>query len=99
NMLVLPDGRRKWPLTGYRAFHEAAPVRQFQMVQLSLEEIELRVVMDEPLTAAQGQALAAIVRSSLGHPFEVKVRQQAAIPRLPSGKFEEFYSLVDRQRA
>jgi phenylacetate-CoA ligase len=44
NLLIKPDGTRHWPLVGFHRFAEVAPVQQYQVVQLSLEEIELKVV-------------------------------------------------------
>ena len=53
---------------------ELAPLRQFQIVQHSLQEIEMRVVLDTALTADQETQIGDVLRESLGHPFAVKLR-------------------------
>ena len=59
NMLTLPDGRQHWPLTGFMAFREIAPVRQYQFVQHTREEIEVRFVVDRPTDRGGGRHWAA----------------------------------------
>jgi phenylacetate-CoA ligase len=96
NMLVLPDGEKRWPLTGFMKYREVAPIRQYQIVQLDLETIEARLVSDRKVTAAEETALADIIRSYLGHPFQVRFAHLEAFPPHPGGKFEDFISLLDR---
>lgn len=95
NMLVLPDGRRKWPFTGYRGYRDIAPIRQFQMVQETLDLVRLRLVADRPLTEDERTRLSTLVQQELGHPFTVEIEEVAGeIARQTTGKFEEFYSRV-----
>ena len=96
NMLVLPNGERRWPLTGFMKYREIAPIRQYQIVQKDLENIEARLVVDRPLDARQEQALAEVIRRFLGHPFRVSFAYLEAFPPHPGGKFEDFISLLDR---
>jgi phenylacetate-CoA ligase len=78
------------------AFRDIAPVRQFQFVQRTLEEIEARFVADRPLTADEEARLAAVIRSALGHPFRIAFSYfDGEIPRGAGGKFEEFVSLLE----
>jgi phenylacetate-CoA ligase len=91
NMAVAPDGRRFWPPALLRV-RTVAAIRQFQYVQVAPDAIELRVVVDRPLTPAEEAEAAARVRSVLGYPYRVVVRPVAGIPRGPTGKFEEFLS-------
>jgi phenylacetate-CoA ligase len=94
HMLTLPDGRRHWPLLGFAGFRDVAPVVQYQVVQRSLAAIEVRLVVERPLTAADEAGLARLLRTALGHPFEFDFRYfEGAIPRGPGGKFEEFIGL------
>jgi phenylacetate-CoA ligase len=93
NMLTLPSGEQQWPLTGSHHYREIAPVRQFQMIQRSREEIEVRLVVDQPLSAEQESRLTEVIRDALGHPFAMKfVYFDRDLPRGPGGKFEEFVS-------
>jgi phenylacetate-CoA ligase len=91
NLVMKPDGTTAWPVTGYRRFREIAPVAQFQFVQKSLEEIEVRLVVEPPLDATQEAALTALIQESLGYPFRLTFAYfERRLPRGANGKFEEF---------
>jgi phenylacetate-CoA ligase len=92
NMLVLPDGRRIWPSFGRRKLVAAAPIRQYQVVQISRDTLEFRLVMDRPLTANEEKTIRASVTERLGIAFEIEYRRVDHIQRGPGGKFEEFRS-------
>ena len=97
-MLVLPDGRRYWPLVGFARYREIAPILQYQLVQRSLDEIEVRLVVEgeAPLRPEQEQRLAEVVREALRHPFPIRFTYfKGELPRTSSGKFEEFVCLVE----
>ncbi len=96
NMLRLADGRRLWPRLGIIQFSGAAgvPIRQAQVIQRSLEQVELRLVSEAPLDAAQESAVVEVLRTALGYPFEVEVRYLESIPRSKSGKYEDFVSEI-----
>jgi len=94
NMLVLPDGRRRWPLTGLYEFRAIAPIRRAQTIQLDGERLEVRFVADRAITAHEARGLAEAVRRWIGHPFEVRFTRVDAFPANASGKFEDFVSLV-----
>jgi phenylacetate-CoA ligase len=89
NMARTPDGRRFWPtsLVGIRGVQ---PIRQFQYVQTALDTIELRLVLDRPLTADEEREVAAQAQRVLAFPYRIVVTPVATIPRGPGGKFEEF---------
>lgn len=91
NLLRLPDGRRFWPLVGAFGFRDIAPVRQYQVVQRSLERITLRLAVERPLSAAEENRLADRLVEFLGCCFVVDFDYRTpAIPRGPGGKFEDF---------
>jgi phenylacetate-CoA ligase len=95
NLVRLPDGTRHWPQVGFYEYREVAPVRQYQMVQHSVREIELCLVVDRPLRVEEERALAGVAQRWLGHPFHVQFSYYATrIPPGPGGKFEDFISLV-----
>lgn len=54
----------------------------------------MRLVVDRPLEDPEKEALYAIVRRSLGHPFEMKIVCLPELPVGPNGKFEEFVSEI-----
>ena len=97
NLVRLPDGRRHWPLIGFQRFEQVMPVRQYQVIQHSLQEVELRVRLDSAITPLQREALSQIVREALGHDFVVRVQTfDAPLPAGANGKFEEFVCKVQQ---
>lgn len=94
NMLTLPSGEKRWPDFGFRHYEAIAPIRQFQMVQKSLEDIEMRLVVDVPLNEGQEAKLAKVIQVALGHPFRITFSYHPTIQRSASGKFEDFLSEV-----
>lgn len=95
NMVMLPDGRRYWPLVGAYHFRDVAPVTQYQFIQHSLTEMEVRLVVECALDAGQEEKLAEIIHRSLGYPFQLRFNYfENELPRHKNGKFEEFMCLV-----
>lgn len=93
HMAVSPDGQRYYPITLWR-IRAVAPVRQSQWVQTATDAIELRLVLERPLTEAETQQAQQIVCETLGYPYRVTVVPVERIERGPTGKFEEFLSLL-----
>jgi phenylacetate-CoA ligase len=95
NLVLMPDGTRRYPLVGFMRFREVAPVLQYQFVQHAVEQLEMRLVTQTPLDAKQESDLAEIVRKALGFSFALRFTYfPDRIPRAPSGKFEEFICRV-----
>ena len=95
NMIVKPDGTRHWPLTGYKQFRDIAPITQYQFRQHRVDAIEVRLVTERPLTAAEEQALTDHLHWKLRHPFEIELTYfDGRLPLGNNGKFEEFLSLL-----
>jgi phenylacetate-CoA ligase len=95
NLLTLPSGEQRWPLVGFRHFREIAPIRQFQFVQQTRDQIEVRFVADRPVVPAEEACLKAIIQEALGHPFDLSFVYLDEIPRSAGGKFEEFISKLN----
>lgn len=94
NMMVRPDGTRHWPLTGYKRFRELAPIVQYQMRQHAPDRIEVRMVVERPLTADEEAALTGWLHEKLRYPFALDyIYYQGQLPAGPNGKFEEFMRL------
>jgi phenylacetate-CoA ligase len=95
NLLALPNGDRHWPLVGLHRYRELG-ILQYQLVQHSVERIEVRLVVSGGAMGAPGEArLTEIVHGALGHPFFLEFRYfEREIPRSPSGKYEEFICLI-----
>ena len=93
-LFVRADGSRFWPTAGQRRIEKVVAMRQWQMIQHSLTDIEYRLVTDDPLTEEQLSSLTKIVNNNLGFTDEVRVVRYAN--SLPSfnGKYEESVCLV-----
>lgn len=94
NMLHLPGGGRHYPRFGEYEFGAFEAVRQFQVVQKSLNDIEVALVLARPLLPAETEALRALILKNLGHPFKVLFVYRDSIPRSAGGKYEDFRSEV-----
>jgi phenylacetate-coenzyme A ligase PaaK-like adenylate-forming protein len=94
-MLALPSGERRLALLSsgsLKTLISAAPIRQYQLCQKSLEHIELRLVTARRLEAAEEERLRGWVREKFGYPFVVSFSYHDEIPRSPAGKYQEFVS-------
>jgi phenylacetate-CoA ligase len=95
NLVFMPDGTRHWPLVGFHAFREVAPVTQYQLVQHDIRNIEMRLVVERKLTSAEEGKLRDLVVDALANPFTIRFTYfPGNIPRGAGGKFEEFICLV-----
>lgn len=92
NMLLLPNGQRRWPVVGFQRFREVMPsLKQYQLIQHSPQRIEVRLVVSGKVLVEQERALAHVIQKALGHPFNLQFKYQSMeLPRSPGGKFEEF---------
>ena len=94
NMLRLPDGSSIWPVPLFSQYTAAAPIRQMQMVQKSVTDIQMRVVVARALTPDEEAEVTKLVQRDLGHPFNVTFEIVDAIERGANGKYEDFRSEV-----
>jgi phenylacetate-CoA ligase len=98
NMFILPDGRQVWPaleLDSPVAAVELPPVEQFQLIQRSLQEVELLLVMQRKLNETEEMLLRGWVDMAIGHHFDLVITYVDEIPRGANGKFEDVRSEVD----
>lgn len=95
NLLVMPNGERRWPIfdAGERP-EDLPPIYQFQIIQRSLSKVEINVVRDADFSPQEADIVKRYVQQMLGHPFDVMIRRVDAIPRSRTGKFEDFISEV-----
>ena len=90
NLMILPNGDRLPPaMPPHDALFEL-PVRQFQLVQTSVTEVEVRVVAARTMTDAEEQRLGDMYKNRMNVPMRFVIRYVDDIPRLASGKFELF---------
>jgi len=95
-MLVAPDGSRFWPRLAWLHRETGLPIRQFQVVQRAPDRLELRLVTERPLTGEEEEALRRELFRRCRWDRAVDISYHAAIPRGPTGKFEDFVSEVPR---
>lgn len=94
NMLRLPNGALTWPQLGGQHLVAKFPIRQVQFVQVSMEEMELRMVVSRPLAPEEEDIVRRMTVGQVGHPFRITLSYHDHIPRSRGGKFEEFRSEV-----
>jgi phenylacetate-CoA ligase len=91
NLLVLPDGRRRWPIFDAGERPDELPLfSQFQVIQRSLDEIEVLAVRPQSFAPCEEEHLKRYMQQTLGHPFKIAIRCVESIPRSRTGKFEDF---------
>jgi phenylacetate-CoA ligase len=95
NLVTLPDGSRHWPSFPEKKLSPVAPIKQIQLVQTTLRDIEARVVLARPIQAEAESRLVAALQDCLGYPFSITLRYVDAIARNPVNyKYEDFLSLL-----
>jgi phenylacetate-CoA ligase len=91
NLILMPDGRRFWPLVGIYRVREVAPVRRYQFIQHDRERIEVRLVVDDGFVPAHEDNLREMIHRILRHPFALEFTYlPGPMPTGPGGKFEQF---------
>jgi phenylacetate-CoA ligase len=99
NRLALPSGDTIFPYLGEHgeiAKVSGVIVHQFQCIQHSLYDVELKLVMTRPLDNEAQSKVAKLMQQHLGYPFTIHFSFPNEIQRGPTGKFEEFISHVMR---
>lgn len=92
NLLMLPSGKR-FRVSFHPEFEKFPMVRQFQLIQRTLHEIEARLVVDVPLSAELESGLRAGLQSAMTYPFHISfIYFSEELPRGPGGKFDDFVS-------
>lgn len=94
NVLTLPDGSRRWPTLGTPTLIDLAPIRRFKIVQKTLEDIEIRLIVARPLVESELDALRRHFTDQFGHPFNWKFVFMDEFPAAAGGKFEDFVSEI-----
>lgn len=94
NMLTLPSGNQRWPMLEAIGFGSTFVVRQFQLVQKSLHDIEVKLATEHPLSADKEKQLRQKIHTVLGYSFHIDIHYVDEIPRSKGGKFEDFYSEI-----
>jgi phenylacetate-CoA ligase len=92
--VMLPSGTRRYAWFGMRRFAEIPEIAQFQVIQKTLYDLEVKLVVRAPLSAESEEKLRENLRKSLGEHFSILFTYHAEIPRTASGKYFDFLSEV-----
>ena len=96
NMVTFPGGDKAWPLPYWsRELLAAAPLRQIQFIQRSLDEIVVKLAVERHLTEREEDGLRELFLRRLGHPFKLRFVYVDEIPRSAGGKYEDFVSEIE----
>jgi phenylacetate-CoA ligase len=94
NMVVLPSGEKLFPVLDVDSVIYSMPIRRYQLVQKTLEMIEVRLVADRSLTADEEHQLSQFYRRCFRHPFSFQFVYMDEITPSAGGKYEAFRSEV-----
>lgn len=89
NMLRLPEGRTAFPGFPLKPLLDLGVVRELRMIQHSLQDIEVELVLDRALTSEEEATLAEAVSERLQHDFTITLTPVPEITRT-SHKREDF---------
>lgn len=89
NMMVLPNGDKKWPLIGSLKYYEEFGIKRFKAIQTSLNHVEIQIISD-PLHEREND-LIQLAKDYLGCHIEVSIKY---VKEFKDYKFEEFVSLI-----
>lgn len=94
NMLRTPDGRCYWPSFPVEDWMDVVDIRQFQLTQTTIDQIEVLLATEASMSEEQTKMLEQKLHSSLGYPFKLSFRYVSSIPVQNNGKYEDFISLL-----
>jgi phenylacetate-CoA ligase len=94
NFLLLPSGEKLFPEARKVLTDRTPEIRQFQVIQKTVECIEIKLVVATPLTKSKEIQMANAMTDKFGHAFDYRFVYVDDIPRHANGKFEEFISEV-----
>lgn len=99
NLLLTPDGTRRWVFLSTKRLMEVAPIVQLQLVQTGLDRVDVRLVVERPVTEDEQQAMRAHLSPLFGTEMKFTFSYVDHIPRGAGGKFEDFICAVPEDSA
>lgn len=90
--IVTPDGRR---MVGFYRVFNGLPIREGQVIQYSLRDLEVRIVADSGFNEDHVRTLEKRIRDERMGDVRVRVRRVETIERTERGKFRMIISHVD----
>ena len=98
NAFILHDGRTIYPYVPVSRLEEYLSFEQVQIVQTNPTAIEVRYVPLDRYKSIDQSGLETCLRELIDPSFSVQAVAVGEIPRSSSGKFEDYLSLVVRQK-
>jgi phenylacetate-CoA ligase len=90
--LTLADGSRRRVTYNVYRMSALRAVREYQVVQTSLDTIEVRVVATRALLAAEIAEISDIMTREFGGDFRIAIAERDELPRTAAGKLRPFIS-------
>ena len=95
DQVVLPSGMRRNCHCGVLALWQFGDIRQFQIVQRTFHDLEVRLVVRRPLTEEIKAEVARRIKANTGEHFSVVFTYHDSIPLPPSRKFQDLICEVE----
>lgn len=91
-LLRLPTGESRFASFGIKTFNREIGnrIRDYQVIQRSLNQLEVSLVMDAPLSDSEALRLREVIAAQTGYRFQVSFHYPAFIPKGSGGKSERF---------
>lgn len=92
--LTLPNGKTQRVDTGYYPICAIPAVKELQIIQRSLELIEVLLVISKPLTKIEEKEIIELCIERFGNDFQYKITPVEYIQRTSAGKHRVFVSEI-----
>ena len=86
DVILTPDGRHILGEFFVYVMLGLAYVRQYQVVQDVIDELEMKIVADRPLTEDERRFITDKIATHTGRAMRIKISEVSSIPLTPSGK-------------
>ena len=94
DMIIAPDGRRIGRLDP--VFKGAVGIKECQIIQTDINNINVIIVPDSAYTESSGKALVYELKLRVGEEFNVDIILSDSIQKTSSGKFKSVVSMVSK---
>ena len=94
NMITYPNGDQRWPFFGTSQIVKMYPITQMKIIQTDINNLTVQLVCQTELSNKDLTKIKTVIQNALKYGFNIEFEMLSSIPRLKSGKFEEFTSLL-----
>ena len=92
--LVTPSGQRHRVESGYYRLCRITSIREFQLIQRTVDHVELAVVLSRPLTEHETAEIQDMLRHDFSSELRFTISVRDVLPRTAAGKLRTFISEV-----